>query len=303
MTLHQLKVFATVAKLGNFTNAAKTLHLRQPSISLLIKALEQEYGVKLFEKLGNKVHLAGAGKKLLHHAQEILAKVERIKEEINDIKGVNKGQISVGGGAVAAASFLPPAIREFKKKFPGVEVVLKVQTIPILEKLLLDGDLDLAFYGLAPTSPHLVSQPFFKEEVVAFAPPNHALTKKRSVALELLAKEPLIAHEKGSPTRNAVEERFVKKGLPFTPVLELNFFGGRDVIRNSVANGEGIGFLSRCIVLGDAQAGRVKLLNVPELKVYRPHYIVLPKSRKTSALVRAFIDFLKHYKRTGMRPR
>jgi DNA-binding transcriptional LysR family regulator len=303
MTLHQLKVFSKVAKLRSFTLTAASLDVTQPSVTFVIQSLERELGAKLFEKLGNKVHLSGAGKKLLHHAQEILAKVERIKEEINEIKGVKKGKLTVGGAAVAAASFLPPAVREFKKKFPGIEVILKVQTIPILEKLLLDGELDVAFYGLEPSSPHLASEPFFKEEVVAFAPPNHPLAKKRSVSLELLAKEPLIAHEKGSPTRDIIEERFVKKGLPFTPVLELNFFGGRDVIRNAVANGEGIGFLSRCIVSGDAQAGRVKLLNVPELKLYRPHFIVLHRSRKISAAVRAFIDFLKHYQRTWMRPR
>lgn len=303
MTLHQLKVFSKVAKLRSFTLTAASLDVTQPSVTFVIQSLERELGAKLFEKLGNKVHLSGAGKKLLHHAQEILAKVERIKEEINEIKGVKKGKLTVGGAAVAAASFLPPAVQEFKKKFPGVEVILKAQTIPILEKLLLDGDLDLAFFGMVPVSPHLVSEPFFEEEVVAFAPPNHPLAKRRSVSLKLLAKEPLIAHEKGTPTRSVVEERFVKKGLPFTPVLELNFFGGRDVIRNAVANGEGIGFLSRCIVSGDAQAGRVKLLNVPELKVYRSHYIVLPKGRKSSALVRAFIDFLKRYKRNGTRPR
>lgn len=303
MTLHQLKVFSKVAKLRSFTLAAASLDVSQPSVSFVVQSLERELKAKLFEKLGNQIHLTGAGEKLLHHAEEIAAKVEEIRAEIDELKGLKRGKLSMGGAAVAGASFLPPAVQEFRKKFPGVEVILKVQTIPILEKLLLDGDLDVAFYGLEPSSPHLVSEPFFKEEVVAFAPPNHPLAKKRSVSLELLAKEPLIAHEKGTPTRDIIEERFVKKGLPFKPVLELNFFGGRDVIRNSVANGEGIGFLSRCLVLGDAQAGRVKLLNVPELKLYRTHFIVFPKNRKTSVAVRAFIDFLKHYQRNGMRRR
>lgn len=303
MTLHQLKVFAKVAKLRSFTLAAAGLDVTQPSVTFVIQSLERELGAKLFEKVGNKVHLSGAGKKLFHHAEEILAKVERIREEINEIKGVKKGKLAVGGAVVAGASFLPPAVREFKKKFPGVEVILKIQSIPILEKLLLEGELDIAICGLLPASPHLVGEPFRNEEVVAFAHPNHPLAKKRSVSLKLLAKEPLIAHEKGTPTRDLVEERFAKKGLPFTPVLEINFLGGRDVIRNSVANGEGIGFLSRCLVSGDAQTGWLKLLNVPELKVYRPQYIILPKGRRSSALVRAFIDFLKRYKRNGTRPR
>ncbi len=296
MTLYQLKVFATVAKLGSFTQAAEGLHVRQPSVSLLIKGLERELEIKLFEKLGNKIHLTVAGEKLLQHAEEILAKAERIKEEIDEIKGLKKGKISVGGSALAAASFLPVVVQAFKKKHPGVEVILKIQRSDSLEKKLLEGELDLAILGWPLRSPLLVGEPYREEEIVVIAPSNHPLAKKRSVPLELLAKEPLISSEKGTFIRDMVEKRFALKGLPFSPILEVHEqFGARDAIRNAVANRLGLSFLSKSHVTRDVEAGRLKILKVLDFNLKRTMYIAVHKKQQGSSLVQAFIEFLRRH--------
>ncbi len=144
MTLHQLKVFSKVAKLRSFTLAAAGLDVSQPSVSFVVQSLERELGAKLFEKLGNKVHLTGAGNKLLHHAEEIVVRVERIKGDLNEIQGLKKATLVVGGSSIAVASFLPQAVQNFKKQYPGVEVILKAQGSHVLEKKLSDGEVDLA---------------------------------------------------------------------------------------------------------------------------------------------------------------
>lgn len=297
MTLHQLKIFTTVARLKNFTRAAEEMRLRQPSISLLVKALERELRVKLFEKLGNKVRLSVAGEGLLHHAQEILAKVEGIKEEMDEIRGLKKGKIRVGGSALAAASFLPGAVQRFKKEHPGVEVILKIQRSESLEKKLLEGELDLAVLGFVPHSPLLRGERYREEDLVVIAPPKHPLSKRRSVPLKLIAKEPLIAQEKGSRLRGLVEQRFAERGLPFAPILEVDGqFAARDAIKSAVAGNLGLGFVSRPHVVGDAEAGRLKILKVPELKIKRSMYIAVHKKRQSPSLVQAFVDFLRHSK-------
>lgn len=293
MTLHQLKVFARVAKLKSFTQAAKSLNVRQSSISLLIKSLEQEHKVKLFEKIGNKIHLSAAGKRLLTRTGEILSTVEKIKRDFKEIQDFNKGTLSIGGSAIAGATFLPAAVDKFKKRWPGIEIVLRLQTDDILEKKLSDGELDLAIMSGAPEAPLLVGELYHKEEIVAFAPPNHPLTKQRSVSLELLSKEPVILHKKDSPTRDMLDERFARRGLTLVPALEVDSFNSRDTIKRAVANGQGISFLSRCFVAVDAEAGRVKLLNVPDLKLQRTLYIVTHKKRRSLPLVQAFIESLR----------
>lgn len=297
MTLHQLKVFATVAKLRNFTQAAETLDIRQPSVSLLIQGMQRELEVKLFERLGNKVHLTTAGEALLHDVEAILSRVEGIKERMDEIKGLKKGRIRVGGSALAAASFLPVIIEKFKKEHQGIEVILKIQRTEDLEKGLLEGELDIAIAGWPLRSPLLLAKPYLEEEIVAIAPPRHPLTKKRSVSLETLAREPLIAPERGIRTRELLEQRFAQEGIPFVPLVEISAqTGARDTIRSAVAGGLGIGFVAKCHALGDIKAGRVKLLKVPELNLKRTMYIVIHKNRQAPSLVRAFEDFLKRNK-------
>lgn len=298
MTLHQLKVFVAAAKLRNFTQAAENLHVSQPSVTLVIQGLGRELEIKLFEKLGNRIRLTVAGEKLLQHAEEILAKVEGIKEEIDELKGLKKGRIRVGGSSLAAACFLPMAVHAFKKQHPGIEVILKIQRSDSLEKKLLEGELDLALLGWAPHAPLLVGEPYRNEEMVVIAPPDHPLTKKRTVPLELIAKEPLIIQEKGALIRNMVEQRFAEEGLSFVPTLEVDSqFGARDAIRRVVASGLGIGFISQCHVIGDVEAGQIKVLKVPELNLKRTMYIAVHKKQQSSSLVQVFIEFLKQFKK------
>lgn len=296
MTLHQIKVFATVAKLRSFTQAAESFHVRQPSVSLLVKGLERELEIKLFEKLGNKVRLTTAGEELLQRAKEILAKVEGIKEGMDEVKGLKKGKLSVGGSTLAAAAFLPVAVQAFKKEHSGIDVILKIQRSNSLEKKLLDGQLDVAILGFPPRSPLVVGSPYRDDEIVVIAPPNHPLTKKRSVSLEMLSKEPFITPEKGMFTREMVEQKFVAKRLPFVPVLEVGAeFGARDAIRSAVANGLGIGFFAKSHALADVIAGRLKVLKVPDLNLKRTLYIAVHKNRQNSPLIQTFTQFLRTF--------
>jgi DNA-binding transcriptional LysR family regulator len=296
MTLHQLKVFATVVKLGSFTEATKTLHISQPSVSALVTDLRDELAAPLFERLGNKRQLTEAGKRLYERAESGIATIEGIREEIEELQGLKKGKICVGGSALAAA-ILPSAIEGFKKEHPGVEVILSTQRSDGLEKKLLEGEIDVAIMGWAPSSSLLVGERYIEEEVVAIARQNHPLTRKRSVPLELLVKEPLITTEKGIPVRDMIERRFTERGLPFVPRLEVDSqFSARDTIRNAVAGGLGIGFVAKCHVVSDIEAGRIKVLKVPELNLKRTMYIAVHKKRESSSLVQAFIERLRHYK-------
>lgn len=231
---------------------------------------------------------------LLRRAREALAIIDETKDEIAEIHGLKKGKLVVGGSALAAASFLPVAVQAFKKENPGVEVILKIQKTEDLEKSLSEGQLDIAIAGWPLRSPSLVGKPYLEEEIVVIAPPRHPLTKKRFVSLKTLAKEPLIAPERGIRTRELIEQLFVQKAIPFVPLVEISAqTGARDTIRSAVAGGLGIGFVAKCHATGDIKAGRVKLLKVPELNLKRTMYIVIHKKRQGSPLTQAFSNFLR----------
>ena len=294
MTLHQLRVFVKVAEMQSFTEAARSLRLSQPSASALVQGLVGELRCKLFERRGAKTFLTQEGMVLLRHAKKALATIDATRDEIEEISGQRKGKIRVGGSALAAAWFLPVAVQRFKRKHAGVDLTLTIDRSSELQKKLLQGDLDVAILGRAPRFSQITAEPFRDVEVVAIASPKHPLAKRRSVSLELLAKEPLIAYGKGSTIRDLTEKGFAEKGFPFTPFLEVNFErSNRDAIKSVVVNGLGIGFTSKFYVASDIKAGRLRVLRVPDLHLKRTLYIAVHRSRQRSPLVQTFIDFLR----------
>ncbi|MGH7767235.1 MAG: LysR family transcriptional regulator [Candidatus Binatia bacterium] len=297
MTLHQLKVFTTVAKLGSFTEAGKTLQIGQPSVTALVTSLSRELGVKLFERFGVKSRLTTFGEEWLEISQEILGKVEEAKRRMTEVSGLKRGKILVGGSSSAASSFLPVAVQAFKKQHLGIEVILKIERSEVLERMLLEGELDVAVMGHDPQSPLLNAHRYREEEIAVIAPPKHALAGRRSVPLSLIAKQPLIANGTESYVRKQVEKRLAEIGVPFTPVLEVTDHMSGEAIKSAVASGLGIGFITKCHVLSDIEAGNLALLKAPALKLKRPMYLVVHRKRQSSLLTRTFIEFLRSAER------
>jgi len=298
MTLHQLKVFAKVAELQSFTAAAKALRLTQPSTSSLVQELARELKYKLFERRGLKIALTPEGKVLLRHAQKALAVLEGTKDEIAEAHGLKKTKLAVGGSAISAATFLPAVVQRFKANYPDAEVSLSIERSEILETKVLRGDLDMAILGRAPQSPLLAVSLYREEEIVVIAAPKHALAGKRVAPLEAIARQPLILHERGTAVRDMVESRFAELKLAVVPALEVPMrVGTRDAIRRAVMNRLGIGFLPRCHVRSDIEAGRLKVLKVPELKLKRSLYIAVRGDREIPPLCRAFVSFLRRHKK------
>jgi DNA-binding transcriptional LysR family regulator len=298
MTLHQLKVFVKVAEMQSFTQAAKALGLTQPSVSALVQDLVAELRYKLFERRGAKVFLTQEGNVLLRRTLEALAIIEETKDEIDEIHGLKKGRLAIGACAIAGASFLPGALQSFKESHPGIDIGLKIHRSNALEKMLGDGEFDVAVLGCIPRSANLRGMLYRQEDVLVVAPPDHPLNKKRTVPLPLLARASLIAQQKGSLVRGMVEEKFAEKKLPFRPLLEIDIDrGGWEAIKASVVSGLGIGFLCKQHIESDIKAGRLKVLSVPGLDLKRPVYIAFRKDCQRFSAVEAFVEFLRIYKK------
>jgi len=294
MTLWQLKTFATVAREGSFTRAGKALNISQPSVSSLVISLQKELGVKLFDKLGMKPRLTEAGRRLLRLAEHTLATVDRIPEEMNDVKGFKTGRISIGGCSLAAAYGLPSTVQRFKKEYPGVEIDLTIDESGALEKLLLEGEMDLAVLSWPSRSRLLTTELWREEDIIVVASPEHPLTSKRTVSLKLLSKEPLIVNLESRFVREIIEKQFAAKGMVFHPSVEVKTASRpRDAIKTSILSNLGIGFLAKSHIVGDLQAGRLKTLRIPELKLTRFMYITVHKNRKDRPLTQTFISLLR----------
>ncbi len=127
MEVRDLQIFVSVAKHLNYTRAGEEVHLSQPSVSVRIKQLELELGVKLFEQLGKRVALTEAGQLLIPYAHRILTAVEDAEHAINDLQGLQRGSLRIGASTTPGMYIIPRTIARFKERYPEIDVQLRHQ--------------------------------------------------------------------------------------------------------------------------------------------------------------------------------
>jgi DNA-binding transcriptional LysR family regulator len=119
MDLRQLEIFARVAELGSFSRAAEALHLTQPTVSEHIRALEDELGVRLLDRLGRATGPTGAGRLLLSYATRMLALAREARQALDSVQGRMRGELLVGGSTIPGEYILPGLLGRFREKFQG----------------------------------------------------------------------------------------------------------------------------------------------------------------------------------------
>lgn len=193
MELRHLRYFVTLAEELHFGRAAEKLHISQPPLSMQIRALEGELGVMLFNRTQRHVALTQAGHALLQEARQILARVEQAVLITRRAGRGEIGKLAVGFISVADYNVLPVVLREFRRKFPLVNLTLREATTDAQIRDLIAGRLDVGFLLPPVTEPALETVSILREPLIAALPEKHALAKKPGkLALEKLKDEPFI---------------------------------------------------------------------------------------------------------------
>ena len=198
MELRQLRYFIAIAEEGNFSRAAERLHVSQPPLSTQIKSLESELGVKLFERTNRGVSLTAAGSVFFEETRMVLARLDHAKSKAVRADRGDVGMLSVGFVSIADYGILPPALKQFRARFPLVEVQLHELTTDAQIRELRAARLDLGI-ALAPVDePDLEFERLLREDLVLAAPARHPATKGAgAVDLRTLAKEDFIVPPRG----------------------------------------------------------------------------------------------------------
>ena len=192
MEVHQLRYFCAVAETGSFTRAAEREQVAQPSLSQQIMKLEEELGVRLFDRLGRSVRLTDLGQIFLPRARAILMELRAAKEEVAEKQSSVSGPVSVGVIPTIAPYFLPSRIALFLRKYPRAAItVTEDVTVRLIDRLRA-GLVDLAIMALPARGHDLECFPLRTERLYAILPKNHALGRKRTVLLKELRNEPFL---------------------------------------------------------------------------------------------------------------
>lgn len=192
MEVHQLRYFCAVAETASFTRAAEREQVAQPSLSQQIMKLEEELGVRLFDRLGRSVRLTEPGRIFLPRARAILSELKAAKEEVAERQSVVSGPVTLGVIPTIAPYFLPTRIAVFSRKFPQVALnVVEDVTVHLLDRLRA-GLVDLAILALPTRGHDLDCFPLLTERLYAILPKAHPLARRRSLTMKELREEPFL---------------------------------------------------------------------------------------------------------------
>jgi LysR family transcriptional regulator, transcription activator of glutamate synthase operon len=286
MELRQLVYAEAVARHRHFTRAAEELHVAQSALSHQIRRLEAELGTELFERTSRRVVPTEAGEAVAARARRVLAEIEGVRDELDELEGLVRGRIAVGALLPAGGIEVTTVLARFKHAFPGIEVGLREGTAADMLALLEADELDVAFSLVAGEVGEAVEALRVSEEqVVAAFPPGTAPETERVTAGDL-AGVPLATPRSGSAIKAVADQFFARAGKEFNVSLES---GDPYLIRCLVSDGFGAALLPASLARRDGPPVDTRPLR-PSVRL--PVYLLWRRGRHRSVAAEAFIDFV-----------
>lgn len=292
MQWQQILGFVHVARFGSFTKAAEATFRTQSALSQQIKALEDEFGCALFERIGKrKLRLTAAGEKFAAFAETVLRQYESLQEELNELQGIQTGLLRIAAPFTTLYHLLPHTLKNYVQQFPLIRITVLDRPQHEVIDMIRNGEVD---FGLALES--IIPEGFTavrwkKVETVLMTPKGHPLAETRNLTLDQLSAYPLILPPKGMAWSNraALEEQFGRLGLSYHVILESS-----NVDLTSVYVELGLGVAFAGIVRGLPSLVERELEFVPMADYFDHDYVsvVMRKDKTLASYKRAFLDEL-----------
>ncbi|MDN4080859.1 LysR family transcriptional regulator [Paenibacillus polymyxa] len=210
MELLQLQYFLAVARLEHVTEAARSLHVTQSSLSKTIQRLEEDLGVPLFDRTGRKLRLNEFGSKFLHRAERALFELEQGKQELSDLSNPELGTLEL---AVTTASTLPNILREFRRKRPYIQFHVQMLTTQEMVTLLHRGEVDFCLSSPPVEGNDIECKIVCIDPILVAVPKGHRLADRNSVSLTELREEWFVGVKRGYGTRDLVDSVCMSEGF------------------------------------------------------------------------------------------
>jgi DNA-binding transcriptional LysR family regulator len=291
----RLKVFRTVGEHLSFRKAAELLFLTQPAVTLQIKALEEDLGVRLFDRVGGRVTLTKQGATLLRYARRIASIVAQADEKLLAGEGQLSGVLALGVSTTIAQYVLPRMLAGFLTEHSRIQLSLHSGNTDAIVQLLMDGKVSIGLIEGPARQREVRTEPFMEDELVLIARPD--LEFGRLSRDQLLAST-LLLREYGSGSRHVVETALERAGFKlksFNNVIELD---STEAIKSAVEAGLGLAFVSCWATHKEIELRALRIVEVEGLRVTR-HYLVVsrvgPEPSGVAGAFRSFaLDRAKH---------
>jgi DNA-binding transcriptional LysR family regulator len=287
MDVRHLTYFIEVARHRSFTKAAQALHITQPSISKMVKILEEELDVTLFNRTAKQAELTDAGRAVLRQAQQIVNSFHNLTSELSDVINLKKGNIIIGLPPMVGVSFFPSVIGDFNHLYPQITLKLIEVGSKQVEHGVEDGSLDIGVVALPVKNELFNMFSFVKEPMRLIVHPNHPLAKQELVHFSELKHEPFVLFREDFTIRDRILERCSQNGFVPKIVCESSQW---DFIAEMVAAKLGVALLPDTITK-ELSPTRIKALELAEPEIPWHLAIIWRKDKYLSFAAREWLKF------------
>ncbi len=289
------ETFYEVACHLSFSKAAEILCVSQPAVSKQVKNLEEELGVRLFERKGNTVALSVPGEKLLSHLRQAKQIEKRIGSDIDIVKDQleARGELRVGASTTLSLYVLPKVLSSFKRKWPQTRIKLINRNTENVLKALTNEEIDLAIVEDRHES-NALQYDFFMADTIIPVCSNHSPYAEQKISVSELKNIPLVVREVGSGTLSAWSRKLNELKIKIGDLNIVARLGGTEALKNFLVEDVAIGFLSPWAIKRELESGLLKTVDMPDLNVERSFNFVIRKGETPAGATKSFINEAKH---------
>lgn len=298
MSDRRLQVFHTVAGVLSFTRAAEMLNMTQPAVTHQIRQLEADFDTRLFDRENNRISLTAAGEQVLEYANQIIGLYGEMHESVKSLTGDTSGLVTLGASTTIAEYMLPGLLGDFLKKFPNVQLRLRVANTDAIVSMVGDNTIDLGIVEGVVNNQYLMVEDCKADELRVIVPPGHALSKQATVAPADLLSHPFISREEGSGTRSVIAQYLEQHGLNEAQLIQSFELGSTEAIKGAVQAGMGISIVSAAALAKEEKLAQ--LVSIPtNPRILRTFYFVRQPQKFRTHLMDELFQFAHDYCAAG----
>lgn len=284
MNFRKLEVFYEVAEELNMTRVSKKLFISQPAVSQMISELEDELGVKLFNRIGKRLYLSNEGSMFKDYSRRILNLYSEAVSSVMDTKDLKKGKLLIGASTTIGNYVLPKLVGDFIKQYPGIEFSIEIENTENICEMILQNKLDFAFVEAEVDNYEIESRKMWDDELVFISSP------KEVMEFDEVSRKKFILREKGSGTRWEFEKTMSANGIDYEVFMEL---GNTEAIKKSVEAGIGVSCISKLAIKNELEDGRLKSYSFEGLSISRNFNLVYHRDKFFNKLMKIFLKYLE----------
>ncbi|MBI2094722.1 MAG: LysR family transcriptional regulator [Candidatus Omnitrophica bacterium] len=289
INLFFLKTFVDTAKTGSFHSAAQKNYVTQPAVTQHVKILEDKFGCKFFERQNKKIVLTPCGKTFLPYAENILKQYEESKMRLKEMKQQFTGMIRLATIYSIGLYELQPVVKHYLKKFPKIDIRLEYHPFEKIYEMTANRGVDFGFVAYPKKKYGIIHEVFDEEKLVLAQSSHHPVIRHKKIRLADLNKANFVAFAAHTPTRDAVDEFLMEKGIRPNLVSE---YDNIETLKSAIQLGIGCSLVPRIALAHELKDRSLEIIDVRGLHLRRPLGILYAKEKIFTESTQAFYNLM-----------